>query len=189
MTTLAEIATVLETTEKNVLVRAAKLRILPVCGRCIGSGQYSFNGSHSICYGCNGSGARVPKASELPEVLAAAIETKRNGKFAEYMLFLESIRATKNATDQVMAAWKASGISEAYDWRKAYGAGMVQRDADISAINKKMAEAFDSVLHFKLNSKSATYQADMIRFAETLKAALKTVESATQEFKEYLKNN
>jgi hypothetical protein len=32
-----------------------------VCGRCAGSGRYSFNGSHSYCYGCGGVGWKHSK--------------------------------------------------------------------------------------------------------------------------------
>lgn len=72
MTFAAELAAILKTTEKNALTRAAKMKLLPVCGRCGGCGRYSFNGSHSVCYGCNGEGQRAPNASEQADVIEAA---------------------------------------------------------------------------------------------------------------------
>lgn len=191
--TLAQIAIVLETTEKNVLARAKGLKLLPKCGRCLGTGHYSFNGSHSNCYGCNGAGQSVPKSGDFDEILADAEACKTDGRFAAYMLYLEATRATKNAVDQVMKAWTGSGISAAYDWRKAvqsaHNPSFCQRDRDISDINKKMADAYTTVSKVFLSSKSPTYQADVIAFAATVKAALETVAAADAEFKAYMEKN
>lgn len=199
--TLAALATILETNEKNVIARAKGMRLLPVCGRCGGTGHYSFNGSHSICYGCNGAGQIAPKEHELPSIIAEAEAAKTDGRFATYMRFLEAQRVTRNASDKVMTVWKATGISNAYNWRKACNGtpredGYVnpdfcQRDADIAAINAKMAAAYCRVTDAGnyINSKSKTYHADMIAFAELLDTALAEIEAARLEFMAYQESN
>lgn len=194
MTFAAELAQILETTEKNVFIRASKLRIMPACGRCLGSGRYSFNLTHGDrCFGCNGSGQRMPNAAEESEVIEAAKATKEDGRFADYMAFIGALSATKNAAQKVMNAWKATGISAQYDWRKSaeykrIGTPEFKRDNDMSIINKKMSDAYTSVQSVWLNYKSETYQADVLALAEALKGALATVEAARVELVEYLAN-
>lgn len=195
---LAILAEVLETTEKNVLARAKGLRILPKCGRCHGSGRYSFNGSHSICYGCNGAGQRAPKPAELADIIADAEAAKVDGRFATYMRFLEASRVTKDASAKMMEAWKATGVSALYDWRKATNGtpradGYVnpnfsQRDSDIADINAKMCAAYERVTNagHAINVKSETYHADVIAFAELLAAGLAEIEAARVELVAYL---
>jgi hypothetical protein len=196
MTFVAELATILETSEKNALIRASKLHIMPKCDRCAGCGSYSFNQIHGdMCYACNGSGARAVKtAAEELEVLEAAKETKINGKFAEYIVYLDALKLTKNATDQCMKAWKASGVSAEYDWRNSAefartGAKEFRRDAEISEINFKMSQAYDAVSKLHPNPKSPTYQADVIKLAEIMKTSLVTIEAARLELVEYLEKN
>lgn len=74
MNTLAEIAKVLETTEKNVFNRAAGLRILPVCTRC-GAGLDSRKSSFQADV--------VTLATVLSDALAV-IEAA-NQEFIEYV--------------------------------------------------------------------------------------------------------
>ncbi len=202
MTELQTLAEILQTTEKNALVRAAKLGIGRVCNRCGGTGRYSFNGSHSICYGCNGARFVSPKAADMPRMIEEAEAAVANGKFAIYMRFLEAQKATKGALDRAMEAWTTTQISEAYDWRNASGGtprasdGWVnpkfnQRDADISEINRKMFEAYERVQKagYAINAQSETYHSDMIEYAAILEQALKDIAAADIEFKEYLANH
>lgn len=194
MPNFAELAAILETTEKNVVARASGLKLFPRCGRCLGSGHYSFNGTHSRCYGCNGSGQVMPKERDMDAVEDDARECKTDGRFAAYMLYLDARKATKNATTKVMDAWKGSGISAAYKWQNAAeyartGNVEFKRDRDLSDINKKMCDAFDTVSKYHLNPKSETYQADVIAFAEVVAKALQAVADAKAEFDAYVAAN
>lgn len=186
MTILADIAAVLETTEANAMNRVYGLRLAPACGRCGGCGQYSFNGSHSRCYGCNGAGQRKPRCEEMASVLVAAEACKSDGRLAAYLTYLDARRVTKRATDKVMAAWKATGIGAAYDWRKAVSTSPAF-DAEhgrIADINSKMCAAYKTVSEaaYAINSAKPTYQQDVIALAATLAAALIAIEAANQEF-------
>lgn len=189
MTFLAELATILETSEKNAAVRASKLRIMPKCNRCLGSGQYSFNGTHSTCYGCNGAGSRMPKAAEELDVLEDAVACKADGRFATYMAALAARAASKNATQRVMDAWKATGVSALYSWQNAAAhvrTGEFKRDRDIADINKKMSVAFTAVSEYKGETKS---DAGALAFAATVEASLAAVAAAKEELDAYLAAN
>lgn len=189
MATRAEIAAILKTTEANLAARLVGLKIAPVCGRCGGSGRYSFNQiDGSRCYGCNGKGHVAPHDNDLPAMLEAALKASEDGRLAAYLEFLTARRTTKDATDRVMAAWGATGISATYDWNKSYGENANPRDRDIANINAKMAAAYDRVSKaaFALNPKRETYQADVIALATLVGEALDTIAAAKAELDAYL---
>jgi len=49
-------------TETQTKMKATDLFETATCGRCAGSGHYSFNMMHgTICYGCGGSGIKLTK--------------------------------------------------------------------------------------------------------------------------------
>jgi hypothetical protein len=56
MTSIAEAGTPILHDGFEIAVRLADGQVFDYCKRCGGSGQYSFNGFDSICYGCSGSG-------------------------------------------------------------------------------------------------------------------------------------
>lgn len=183
-----EIAQILGTTEKNLDARLIGLRIAPVCERCGGCGRYSFNQvDGSRCYGCNGKGHIAPRERDLPAMLEAAREAAQDGRLDAYLEYLSALRVTKNATDRVMAAWKATGISNAYDWRKSFGADAHPRDRDIAAINARMAAAYDRVSKaaMALNPRKDTYRADVLALAAMVAEAMDTIEIAKSELDAY----
>jgi hypothetical protein len=179
MTNIAQLAKVLETTEDRVWVRAAGLRLLPVCGRCGGCGRHSFNGSHSICYGCGGKGQRAARHDELPAILADAEACRTDGRLERYMQFLQASRVIKRATDTVMAAWKATGISDAYDWRSAFKSSPTYnvQDEAMAGVNAGMCGAYEVVSKAAnaLNPIAPAYQDDVIALAAMVGEALDTI--------------
>lgn len=182
MTSLtAQIATALRTTEGRLYARLVGLKIAPVCGRCGGCGRYSFNGSHSRCYGCNGSGHKAPTARQLPGILAEAEACAADGRLDAYLEFLAANRRIRNAVDKVMAEWKATGISDMYDWREA--ADGVQPHRRIADVNAKMAAAYERVMHasFALAPSSPTYQQDVMALDRMTEEALDTIRQAAKE--------
>ena len=182
MTFAAELASILKTTEKNAIVRAAKMRLLPVCGRCGGCGRYSFNGHHSVCYGCNGEGQRAPKAGEHATVIEDAREAVDSGKLDAYLEMLAAARRTKNARDIVLGAWKDTGIEKAYSWFKAVPSHpeFNQRDRDIADINARMARAYDAV-----SEASFAKKVDVLALDKLMAEALAEIAAADAEFKAY----
>lgn len=179
MTDIGQLAKTLNTTEDRVWVRAAGLRLLPTCGRCGGCGRYSFNGSHSICYGCNGKGQRTPRPDEFPAILADAEACRTDGRFDRYMQFLQASRVIKRATDTVMAAWKTTGISGAYDWRSSFKSSPTYnvRDEAMAGVNALMCGAYEVVSKAAnaLNPSAPTYQDDVIALAAMVDEALDTI--------------
>ncbi len=177
------------------LIRAAKLGILPTCGRCLGSGHYSHNGTHSRCYACNGSGARRPKdAAEWAVVCERAEGVKEDGTLATYLRACEARNTLKGAAKTVMAAWKLADFGSHYSWMKAAAysrdpSDENKRHRDIADINKKCADAFDMVQAIHLDSKAASYDADCLAAAAKLEWALAIVEAARCELKTYLLAN
>lgn len=197
-----EIATVLKTTEANVDARLVGLKIAPVCGRCGGSGRYSFNQiDGDRCYGCNGKGHVKPAERELGDILHAAEDCAKDGRLDAYLAFLEAARVAKNADRKVLDAWQATGISKEYDWTRVTHPphdpredGYVnpkfrQRDADIAAINRKMADAHELVNNAakNLNSRSETYRSEVVALAALVNEALSAIATAKAELDAYLR--
>lgn len=182
-----DLSTILNTTEANAIRRAAGLRILPACGRCGGCGHYSFNQINgTTCFGCNGSGQVAPKANQQAEVLTEARAAVADGRLAAYLEYLAAAKRSKQAGKAVMAAWQATGISAQYDWRKATSAG---RDRDISALNKRMCDAYHRVEKAAMAAQFAKREtvAEMTMALDaTFAAALVEIAAAEHDLKSYL---
>lgn len=102
--TLADVATVLQTTPKNLPRRVANLKLGDDCNRCLGSGHYSYNQTDgSKCYGCAGLGQTFPK--NLDALKGRALECVASGTLAKYQEDLRAMAVTKGACDRVHAAW------------------------------------------------------------------------------------
>lgn len=173
-----DLATILKTTEKNVYVRAAAMRLFPFCLRCGGCGRYSFNGQHSVCYGCNGNGQRIPNSNaDMQATLDRAREAVADGSLDVYLRRLAAIRNTKSARDKVMAAWRATGISEAYDWRVA-AFDKNSHDRKVADINAKMCAAYDTVA--ELSFKAGV---DPLDLEAAMNNALAQIEEAHEELR------
>lgn len=190
----ATLAAILNTTEKNALARAAGLQLLPVCNRCGGSGHYSYNQiSGTTCFKCAGRGQVAPTKRQQKEVLQDAQAAVDSGKLDTYLADMATRARCKNALDQVMKAWKATGISQAYAWQNASASSPTfnLRDRDIADINAKMAAAYDTVQKAQGETfgKNVDKTAAFANLASVLDTALQTIAAAEVEFKSYLENN
>lgn len=191
----SELAVILKTTEKNAIPRAAGLRILPVCGRCGGCGHYSYNQiSGSVCFGCGGTGQTAPKKAQMKNVLESAAEAMADGRFEDYIEKIACAKRVKNGLESVLTAWKATGIAKLYDWTKGYETSptATRRDIDISAINKKMSNAYTkasaayALTYTKDKSKK---EAAMKNCDAAIAEALSEIAAANDELQKYLKEN
>lgn len=109
---VAAIGEVLRTTEGNALKRAHAMKLTPVCSRCCGTGQYSFNQvDGSRCYGCGGNGHTVPRAKDLPGVLERAKAAVAAGELDHYLHGIEARKAAKTGSDRIFAAWRETHVS------------------------------------------------------------------------------
>lgn len=104
-----EIAELMQTTPKNAVIRAMKLRLTPVCGRCGGSGHYSYNQiSGTVCFSCNGYGCKVPSERNREEILINVQTAIDNGTYKNYLDGLEARKKGKVLKDKMFSAWRAS---------------------------------------------------------------------------------
>lgn len=96
--------------DKKFLARMGGLKLGQTCGRCGGSGNYSFNQIDGTrCYGCGGSGQVLPKTKVEWEMTLAAAKTKReNGEFDAYMAHLDRKARAKQLVAPLRALWKAA---------------------------------------------------------------------------------
>lgn len=142
MSLIADIAEILQTTEKNAKARVLGLKIGDVCGRCGGSGQYSHNQMDgSRCYGCDGKGQIFPR--NLAALKTRAKEAALDGRLAVYREQMTANKANKHALDRVMTAWHAVEAVNGYDkiWRDASNPEYV----DIVRRNRICVDAYDRV--------------------------------------------
>ena len=103
---IAELARVLKTTEGNALKRAHAMKLTPVCGRCGGCGQYSFNQVDGTrCYGCAGVGHVLPRDKDLPGVLEAAKAAVAEGRLEQYFAEIEARKVAKRGSDRIFEVW------------------------------------------------------------------------------------
>lgn len=53
------------------------------CGRCGGSGKFSFNGEHDRCYGCNGQGTALTSKGKRARAAYDALMKERCTRFVD----------------------------------------------------------------------------------------------------------
>jgi len=101
----------------KLAARMNGLGLTIACGRCGGSGHYSYCAMHgTTCFGCSGSGKAMPKLTL--KVLAACRDLNAAGTVDAYLTAL-TVKQTRNAgivrgIAEVVATWKGSEICKAY---------------------------------------------------------------------------
>ncbi len=119
----AQVIADLQTTEKNLFKRMGGLKIGVTCGRCLGSGHYSYCQTHGTrCFGCGGVGVVAPKTdAQWLDVAAQAREAAQSGKVDAYLEQLRARAKSKNGFDRAFAAWKKLDELNGYggNWRNA----------------------------------------------------------------------
>ncbi len=152
MASLEQIAVVLQCSLKNVEARIVALKIGPVCGRCGGCGEYSFNQMDgSRCFGCSGYGHVKPKAKDLPAVLEEAQRAAADGRLERYVDGLQAAREAKAGSARIFAAWHAQRAarvlagwgSHIYGHGKNHDLEVPGNFAEVRAANSAMCAACD----------------------------------------------
>lgn len=115
-----QLITLLKTNEKNLDVRMRKMGLTPACGRCGGSGHYSFNLMHgTTCFGCAGLGHMKPSSLKgWQYTLDNAKRAVANGQLDEYTENLASQKRVDMAQKAAMKTWTDTGISAKYNWNR-----------------------------------------------------------------------
>ncbi|MBB4861625.1 hypothetical protein HNP46_000436 [Pseudomonas nitritireducens] len=195
-----------EKQESSLHTRIIALGHGTYCGRCGGSGNYSFNHtSGTRCFGCDGS--RYVK-TKLTDQLYAGLEADvAAGKLDTYLVELrqrqEINRKCKNATDRVMNAWTSSGVTKSYVWQRA--ANKEEPHLTIAQeYNRPMADAYQSVskasealtsAQWKRKKALTSEDRDAVEIlvteasnnlAQVTDAALATIQERTAALKEFL---
>lgn len=109
--------------QENILqVRVAGIGLGQYCGRCGGSGHYSFNPMDGTkCFGCSGTGKKPLIKKDMSEDLYnQAVNEVKHGKLDAYFEELSLKNKAKEMNkrlDGIMKTWKDVGLK--YDWTKA----------------------------------------------------------------------
>lgn len=103
--------------EAALLARLAKMGFGSVCGRCGGSGRYSFNLLHgTTCYGCSGLGSVKPKLTrELFERISEAVAAGALDLYLERMARKQQVEKAEKILDKI-----TSESTIAADFHKEY---------------------------------------------------------------------
>ena len=101
------LAKILGCKAKFMLARLKAIGLANVCGRCGGSGSYSFNMMHGdTCYGCGGSGVTMPKITE--KLILAARAAVDAGKLQPYLHQLEANRTCAENSQNLLNEYSAA---------------------------------------------------------------------------------
>lgn len=119
--TRTELAITLKTTEKNLDARIIAMKLGVVCGRCGGSGRYSFNQMHGdMCYGCKGTCNTLPqKDAEFAATCERAEAAAADGTLQAYIDRINARARCKNGSKRAFAAWNKMDALNGYskNWR------------------------------------------------------------------------
>lgn len=191
--TVAEIAKALQTTEGNAIKRAHAMKLTPVCTRCGGCGNFSFNQINgTTCFGCNGNGHTAPKAKDLAGVLERAHEAAADGTLDGYLAAMAARNRAKRARELLFAAWNATHAARALS---GWGSHMFQpaenakhpeyaapgNFAEVREANRRMHNAVTEALNACTLAEVAK-ATDPERDTKALQAS-RAVDAALQEIK------
>jgi hypothetical protein len=166
----ATLAPLLKTNAENVRKRVLRLKLGPTCGRCGGSGNYSYNQMHgTTCFGCAGIGNVLPRnKAERVATFQAAHECADSGRLEAYLEVNRAQRRSKDGAARVMAAWKTLDELNKYNWRTE------PNDSPKVAINKIAYEAYTAVE--KANKGAKT---DWVAYDALVTEGIATIEALT----------
>lgn len=113
-----DVATALGCSEKSAQSRLSALGYTTECGRCGGSGRFSYNQvDGDRCYGCNGRKVVFVKLTK--KIIAEAKARQDAGELAPYFARSEAVKAARAALAPVLAAfeaeWKHGAVHTAYN--------------------------------------------------------------------------
>jgi hypothetical protein len=126
--TTDEFAAALGWNPRNLGNRFNQLGLLVTCGRCGGSGRYSYNQMDGDrCYGCGGSGKKLPAltAPLLASVQARVAAGELDGYLAEQKRLGEARAQIKPVKAAIDLAWKTGAVHTAYRTTMSMDPGLV----------------------------------------------------------------
>lgn len=142
----------------NLSGRLNALGMLETCGRCGGSGKYSFNLTDGDkCYGCMGLGRTYPTFTAK---LLATVQTKvAAGELESYLADCRAKNAARAAIAPMVAkaAELSAPINAAYE--AAYQARTIVRDEGVSAARQLVIALVDGYTYMGITPKCIEHMA------------------------------
>lgn len=174
MNKIAELASILKTNEKNAPTRAVKMRLSPACSRCLGSGQYSFNGTHSTCYRCSGGGADPVTLKNIDSVIDNARAAAEDGRLEGYVEAIRAAAEVKKNHELIFSAWKASVANKGCPHHCKRDEECAPHELACRQANFRIAEAYKAYSALQNKKGHEIEKRDALRrFFETIEATNK----------------
>jgi len=136
--TIKDMAAALGCTEKAAVSRMTALGYVSTCGRCGGSGRFSFNTMDGDrCFGCNGKGRKL--CAITAAMVAEAKARQEAGELAGYFARVQAIAAAKQEIGPLVEEARAiyATIGDAYE--RAYRAA--RKGGDLGLVNDALFRA------------------------------------------------
>lgn len=185
---LEELASALRVAPESAILRAARMRLTPVCGRCGGTGNYSFNQRDGTrCFGCAGAGHVVPKVGDLPGIIALAIEAVASGELDRYIERVEAAKVAKNGNAALLKAYGATATLRAWAGWVSHGTPDDKLPGNGPALRRATHAMHDELKVAQAAISAWQYPGKATTFAERQElavAARVAVESAIAKFSE-----
>ena len=146
--------------EKAIAPRLKFVNLLNVCGRCGGSGEYSYcQTAGTTCFGCNGSGLKMPKITAALVTEAKAVWTAETA--AAYAHRLALVTEAKRVAEGVLELYttapvhkdmevafiqahgrKAKGWMEEWEWLQANRPELCERRNALYKLHEQIEKIF-----------------------------------------------
>ncbi|MCC0004650.1 MAG: hypothetical protein H6872_05730 [Methylobacteriaceae bacterium] len=144
--TMEALAELFGTSTKNAAIRAVKLKLTPVCGRCCGTGAYSFNQiDGDRCFGCHGSGHAAVAPSNIASVVAAARLAIADGRHARYLDALANQRQAAEMSKRIFEAWRASAAARGNPSHTLRDEDCTEQQLRCRRANARIAAAYEAL--------------------------------------------
>jgi hypothetical protein len=147
-----EFSNVLGWNPKAVYARLNALNLLAVCGRCLGSGSYSFCPSHgTMCFGCSGSGKKIPRlTAKLVKTVQAKVAA---GELVPYLAAVkarsEAVKAIAPLFEEAKALYAPFGAAYEVEYLAKYGKDG-DRDMEMNSVISN-AQSFANAAFYGTN--------------------------------------
>lgn len=176
-------ATLLGTTRVRAASRLVALGYTDVCGRCCGSGRYSWNQMDGDrCYGCGGSGKKLIKLTTT--LIAEAKARIEAGELAGYFAMGAARGKIKGAAARATKVWSESLAATTYSRVcDEYGYGKVGVNAPAACFAIRLVNAiWKAIKDVERDAHGTTDPIAALAKIEELEALLKVVDA---EFRAY----
>lgn len=170
-----KIAVALKSKLSNVPVRLRFLGLVVVpCGRCGGTGEYSFNPiDGSKCFGCGGFKVKLPKVINDADVTAVE-EAVAAGKLQPYLDDIRIRTEARAMADSLMMVWGNSNVAAVYS---AVPLGTIDRNGDLYVRNNRMCTLYQTLTERARALRSTDSAAVAVQLHADVAAAIDEIKS------------